>query len=392
MKIYLVEDEADNFYPLTLLRPLFEIKCGRFNFFEKINKKMGKITGVVVRDYIEKYIEKRYPNILVNWIDTRDEVCFLKANTILYEKIPHTEGVVVTQTQEKVAVFEKVKGGKINIKEVKKIFEEKDTPKEIIKASVYHYPWEIIKDIEKLIEEDIENHGIKGEILKGAVIYGESNLYFGKNSAIEAGGLIDARTGKIYIDEEVRIKGPTVIEGPCFIGRGTIVDGAKIRPGCAIGEVCRIGGEIEATIIHGYSNKHHEGFIGHSYIGEWVNLGALTTNSDLKNNYSNVRVQIKGKTIDTGLLKFGCVIGDHAKTGIGSLINTGSIIGIFANIFGGGVTPKEVPSFSWGYEDVYRLDKLLEVMKKVMKRRDKTPSPEYEELVKAVYKMEISKE
>ncbi len=387
MSIYLVEDEWENFYPLTLLRPLFEIKCGRFNFFEKLRKKI-EVTGVIVRKEFEQYVKERYSKVLVNKVEDSSKIhLFLKANVVYYE-IPEVskKAVFINEDEEVVGFAGIVKKDQIEIQDLTC----PDAERIKIKAKKYSYPWQIIKDIEELIKEDIEEKGIEGVIDEGVFIYERDNLYLGKDSKIEAGVILDARKGKIFIDEKVLIKGPTIIEGPCFIGKGTIIDGAKIRPACVIGEVCRIGGEVEASIFHGYSNKHHEGFIGHAYIGEWVNLGALTTNSDLKNNYSNVKISLKGKTIDTGMLKFGCIIGDHTKTGIGTLINTGTVIGIFANIFGGGVTPKEVPSFAWGKEEIYQFNKLIDTLKKVMKRRNKEPEDYYIEIIKKAYTKETN--
>ena len=139
-----------------------------------------------------------------------------------------------------------------------------------------------------------------------------------------------------------------------------------------IGPVCKIRGEVESSVILGYTNKAHDGFLGHAYLGRWVNLGAFTTNSDLKNNYGPVRMGSPGGPVDTGLMKVGCFLGDHVKTGIGTLLNTGTVVGAGSNIFGGGMPPTYVPPFSWGSGDdltEFRLDKFLEVASGAMGRR-----------------------
>jgi UDP-N-acetylglucosamine diphosphorylase / glucose-1-phosphate thymidylyltransferase / UDP-N-acetylgalactosamine diphosphorylase / glucosamine-1-phosphate N-acetyltransferase / galactosamine-1-phosphate N-acetyltransferase len=164
-----------------------------------------------------------------------------------------------------------------------------------------------------------------------------------------------------------------------------VIDGAMVRPGCSFGPRCRIGGEVEASLFQGYSNKHHEGFIGHAFVGEWVNLGALTTNSDLKNAYQPVQVPWQGKTIDTGRLKVGCFIGDHVKTAIGSLVNTGTRVGTFANWFEPGLTPKEIPAFAWGREARWPLGHALSNARKVMARRGANLSPAYENALRTLY-------
>src|SRR6185295_4718482 len=134
--------------------------------------------------------------------------------------------------------------------------------------------------------------------------------------------------GPVTIEEGCEVHPFTRIEGPCYVGPKTILLGAKVREGCSFGPMCRIGGEVEESIVHGYSNKYHDGFLGHAYVGEWVNLGALTTNSDLKNDYSEVKVTLDGRTqLSTGSNKVGALIGDHVKTSIGTLLNTGAYVG-----------------------------------------------------------------
>jgi UDP-N-acetylglucosamine diphosphorylase/glucosamine-1-phosphate N-acetyltransferase len=141
----------------------------------------------------------------------------------------------------------------------------------------------------------------------------------------------------------------TRIEGPCYVGRKSILLGTKCREGNSIGPVCRVGGEVEESIILGYSNKYHDGFLGHAYVGEWVNLGALTTNSDLKNDYSDVSVTLDGRNpVKTGSTKVGSLIGDHTKTSIGALFNTGAYVGAMSLIMSTGKPlPKFIPSFSY---------------------------------------------
>lgn len=204
-------------------------------------------------------------------------------------------------------------------------------------------------------------------------------------SRIWPGAVISTETGPVFLDRDSVIRPGSFVEGPCYVGAGTLIDGAKVRPGCSFGPQCRIGGEVEASLFQGYANKHHDGFIGHAFIGEWVNLGALTTNSDLKNAYQPVQVSWQGKTVDTGLLKVGCFIGDHVKTAIGSLINTGTRIGTFANWFEPGLSPKEIPAFAWGSNASWPLGHVLSNAREVMGRRGVSPSPDYEQTLRALY-------
>src|SRR5205823_12729762 len=161
---------------------------------------------------------------------------------------------------------------------------------------------------------------------------------------------------------------------PCWVGPGTHVLGAKVRAGTSLGPGCRVGGEVEASIVHGHSNKYHDGFLGHSYVGEWVNLGAGTSNSDLRNDYGEVTVVVNGRRVPTGSPKVGCFLGDHAKTGLGTLLNTGTNAGVFCNLLPSGrLLPKYVPSFaSWWngrLEDCADFDALLRTAAEVMRRR-----------------------
>jgi UDP-N-acetylglucosamine diphosphorylase/glucosamine-1-phosphate N-acetyltransferase len=187
--------------------------------------------------------------------------------------------------------------------------------------------------------------------------------------------VIDASNGPVYIDRDAEIHPFSRIEGPCYIGPKCILLGAKCREGNSIGPLCRIGGEVEESIIQGYSNKYHDGFLGHAYVGEWVNLGAMTTNSDLKNDYSAVSVVLDGRTpVSTGSTKVGSLIGDHTRTSIGTLLNTGSYVGAMTLLVATGKPlPKYIPSFTWFLEGAitkgFGKGKLYETARIAMGRR-----------------------
>ncbi|MFC1540474.1 hypothetical protein ACFL4J_00365 [Candidatus Margulisiibacteriota bacterium] len=232
------------------------------------------------------------------------------------------------------------------------------------------YLWDLIADLKEDLEEDLREmgKGIRGKVHPSAVILGRDNVLIEDGVEVEPGAVLDAR------------------QGPIYIAGGTIVKaGANLRGPLSIGPHCRINGEVVASIFHGYSNKGHYGFIGHSYVGEWVNLGAGTTNSNLKNNYGTVKVWVNGRLVDSGQRFLGCFIGDHAKTGIGTLINTGAVIGYGANVIGGRVTPKHVPDFYWSETEKYRLKDFLETAGAMMQRRGKKIRPEELERLKKIY-------
>ena len=188
-------------------------------------------------------------------------------------------------------------------------------------------------------------------------------------SVIEPHVVFDVSNGPIAIGAGVTIRAFTRLAGPAIIGPGTTLLGGSLS-GVTIGPACRVRGEVEASVLLGYDNKAHDGFLGHAYLGRWVNLGALTTNSDLKNNYGSVRLWTPDGEADTQQNKMGCFIGDHVKTAIGTMIGTGTVIGAGANVFGG-PPPRVVPPFAWGGTGTapFALDRFLETALIVMKRR-----------------------
>jgi UDP-N-acetylglucosamine diphosphorylase/glucosamine-1-phosphate N-acetyltransferase len=208
---------------------------------------------------------------------------------------------------------------------------------------------------------------------KGVFVDGDSSLVWrGKNVRVDPQVVINTRGGPVWLDEGVHVEPFTRIDGPAYIGHGTSLLGGKFTGGAAIGPGCKIGGEWEASIAQGFVNKAHAGFFGHGILGEWVNLGAMTTNSDLKNTYGTVRVDRAGASIETGLAKVGSFIADHSKTGIGTLISTGASWGVAVNYFGGNLGPKTLPSFVWGGGGrltEHQLERMLATAETAMGRR-----------------------
>ena len=210
----------------------------------------------------------------------------------------------------------------------------------------------------------------------GSHQFGEHPLLLGNGVQVEPCVVFDTSAGPIWLDDGVRVKAFTRLAGPAYVGRGSLVLGGHLEA-VTIGDGCRIRGEFAQSVCLDYVNKAHDGHIGHAYLGAWVNLGAETTNSDLKNNYGPVRLWTPEGDRDTGELKVGCFLGDHVKTGIGLLLNTGTVVGAGSNLYGALLPPKYVPPFSWGTgEDLmaYRVDKFLDVAGRAMARRKVTLS------------------
>ena len=206
----------------------------------------------------------------------------------------------------------------------------------------------------------------------GTVRIGDGTLSLGDGAVIEPGVHVDTRAGPVRLEAGVRVEGPARLTGPLFIGEDSSVLGGSVGTS-SFGPVCLVRGEVAHSVFLGFVNKAHDGYIGHALLGRWVNLGAFTTNSDLKNNYRPVHVWTPEGEKDTGLLKVGCFLGDHVKSGIGTVINTGTVIGAGSNLFGGTMPPAVVPPFSWGVgADLrdHRLAKFLATAEQAMARRD----------------------
>jgi UDP-N-acetylglucosamine diphosphorylase/glucosamine-1-phosphate N-acetyltransferase len=391
-KLFIFEDDKySNFYPLTYNRPVYELLCGIQSLKDKLIRLYPEAEVILLcRDYLADVLKRKTSFKVNNFkIKKEDQLLFLNGRILANGKLPQKinfsdKEKLFTSRDELLAFSFKGEDFKKFESEVKTLYKREEIKSIInkikpveIKADVLEYLWDLIRlnpeEIKKDFNKFYKSKDFKKGVKSSAKIYNPRDVYIGKNCQIDSFVLLDARKGPIYISEDVIIQSPARIEGPAYIGLNSILAGAKIREGTSIGPFCRIGGEVENSIFMGYSNKYHEGFLGHSYVGEWVNLGALTTNSDLKNNYSNIKVILNGKEVNTGLIKVGSMIGDHVKTGIGTLLNTGINIGWGTNLFGGGmVKEKFIPSFFWGGADgfsEYDLEKMMSTAEKVMQRR-----------------------
>ena len=258
-----------------------------------------------------------------------------------------------------------------------------ELPTTTIPCSLISYQWETLSFVGKAIQESFAifkklwNEPVPSHVFA----LNMDGILIGTSTTLAPGIVLDASKGPIIIEEQVQIMAQSFIQGPCFIGKGSIIKaGAQIYGDTVVGPYCKIGGEVENSIIHGYSNKQHQGFLGHSYLGEWVNLGAMTTTSDLKNTYGEIDAFIRGKRVNTKRKFLGSLIGDHSKTAIGTSLSTGTVIGISSSVHDiGEFPPKDIKSFSWGTKEslhnldrIYELEKACAVADTVMKRRGKS--------------------
>ena len=240
-----------------------------------------------------------------------------------------------------------------------------------LQGEIIEYPWTLLTQNPARIQTDIETLWPQHSVPDGSVLIGDGPVSLGSGAKVEPGVVFDTRHGPIRLAENTRVEGPARLTGPLFIGPESVIYGGRVGTS-SIGPVCHLHGEVSDSVFIGFSNKSHSGYIGHSLVGRWVNLGAYTTNSDLKNNYGPVRVWTPEGYIDTGQIKVGCFLGDHVKTGIGMTLNTGTVVGAGSNLFGNVMPSSKVPAFSWGSGDHlarHRLPEFLATAKQVMARR-----------------------
>lgn len=263
-------------------------------------------------------------------------------------------------------------------------------PTEMADPAFLGRPWELVEHNAAAIAADLAHArgGVRGAVHRLACLESPERIVVGEGAAIGPYAVLDAGPGPILVGRGASVAAHTVVTGPCVIGPGTQLLGGFVS-GTTFGPECRVAGEVETSVWQGYGNKRHHGFLGHSVIGEWVNLGALTTTSDLKNNYGTVRAWVDGAEVDTRSTKVGSIVGAHVKTGIGTLLPTGAVVGTGANLFGGGAfAPKQVASFAWwdGRSTVeHEFGRFLATARVAYSRRGRSLGPAHEDLLRAVF-------
>ena len=379
MNLYVFEDQRfSDFFPISSTRAVFDIRFGQSTFLERIIKIFPEHSvSLIVRDEFKELVSELHTNIAVNpdnieeglWISssviwTRESVELLSDKDTAFMK---DDKLVAANLSSSDAARWISNGGplKSELESVK--FKN-------IEVHQCNYLWDIIKFINQSISDDASE-------LKPVdrLDYPHTNLInpdkiFINSAKVMPNALINAEKGPVIIDNNAVIYGQTYIEGPAFIGTDTVIKPLTKIVGSVIGKKCKIGGEVESSVIQGYSNKVHDGHLGDSFLGEWVNLGAGTSNSNLKNNYSSVKISLNENLIDTNSLHIGCFIGDHVKTGIGTLINTGTIIGAASMISTYGFPPVNLPPFSWYFnrkKERMDFDKFVSTAQKSKSRRNK---------------------
>jgi len=390
--------------PLVYLRPEYDLRCGILTLREKILKRFPNLPVTLhCRGYLAELVKQQNPGLLINEIKGKSTL-FINGRVLMDDKLSKTlmqGGTDSIFVKENSIIAANVSGSKLEelkkrINDLYKLSDFHDLFRNEVDAKLISYPWDLVSNNREQLINDYElltreynGNKLNGTIYEGAHLLDKNNIFIDEGTKIMPGAVLDAENGPIYIGKNAKIYSNSVIIGPVFIGnKSQIRVGAKIYENTSIGEVCKVGGEVEDSIIHSYSNKQHEGFLGHAYLGSWVNLGADTNNSDLKNNYGSIKVTINDEVIDSGLQFVGLTMGDHAKSSINSMFNTGTVVGVGSNIFGSGFPPKYVPSFSWGGGETlttYNIERCLEVAKRVMARRSIQFTEIDEQLMRTVF-------
>ncbi|HAF27565.1 MAG TPA: glucose-1-phosphate thymidylyltransferase [Bacteroidales bacterium] len=370
MNYILFDDKSwDNLLPLTFTKPTCEIRAGIITLKEKWEKSLNVKLSYLTKEYLQKkyILNIDDDNILINGSIISD-----------INIIKHIQNLNINEALIKDNKILAVRLGKKDVT----IFDYKNTDKYSIKnyeddVVKITWPWDIFRLNEKIIKSDFElltKGRVSALLSKTNNVIGTENVFIEEGAKIEFATL-NASTGPIYIGKDAEIMENSVIRGPFALCDHSVVKmAAKIYGPTTVGPHSKVGGEINNSVIFGYSNKAHDGFLGNSVIGEWCNLGADTNNSNLKNNYTEVRLwnYENQRFIKTGLQFCGLIMGDHSKCAINTMFNTGTVVGVNANIFGEGFPRNFIPSFSWGGAHgftVYGIDKAFEVAEIVMERR-----------------------
>lgn len=368
--IFFDDSASDNLLPLTFTRPVAELRIGITTIREKWESELSAKISFITKDYLsEKFkLVEADDNILINGSIVPNDmlvntVCALEPDSLLFaeDKI-----IAVRLGQDKLSTF-----SIDNLDGLKKTELSKD---DFISVE---NPWDLFAMNDKVLRYDFEKitAGRKSmPISETNRVIGAENIFIEEGAKVEC-AIINAETGPVYIGKDAEVMEGSIVRGPfALCDHSALKLGAKIYGATTIGPHSKIGGEVNNSVILGYSNKAHDGFLGNSVIGEWCNLGADSNNSNLKNNYAEVRLwnYPKQRFVHTGLQFCGLIMGDHSKCGINTMFNTGTVVGVSANIYGSGFPRNYVPSFSWGgahgFVD-FSIKKAFEVAGKVMARR-----------------------
>tara|TARA_Y100000994_G_scaffold242919_2_gene240474 strand:+ start:672 stop:1886 length:1215 start_codon:yes stop_codon:yes gene_type:complete len=400
MNYIIFEDlKSNNLKPFSLNHASFEMRCGLHSNIERINNIIDSEDKLylIVRTDIEDLIREKFNNCIVN-PKLIPKGLFLNGATIWNRDLINKLELGKSYSN-KGSLIAINSINSTSLEQFHKLLE--DSIQITLDINVIHinYIWDLIFNIDDIIKHDLNNSDdfiaisnidMSNQLEKfhhSVITNNSKNIFISDGVEVGAGSVLDASDGPIVIDKYSKIDIGALIKGPIYIGQNSVINpGAKLRGNISIGPICKIGGELEDVVIQGYTNKQHDGYLGHSFLGEWINLGANTNNSDLKNNYSNIRMKIsKDLEINTLRQFLGSCIGDYTRTGISTMLNSGTVIGLGANVFGSDFQDKYIESFQWGREDKTDFQKFIETCAKMKERRNSKFSKIEIQLLKQVY-------
>tara|TARA_Y100001970_G_scaffold3812_1_gene4370 strand:+ start:3600 stop:4787 length:1188 start_codon:yes stop_codon:yes gene_type:complete len=374
MNVIIFEDSNTyNLEPFSINHASFELKCGLYSNLDRIINIFNNNDVnfyLIVRNELKELIQERFPRYTVNPINI-PEGLYLNGAVVWDDKLINK--VMKDISFSSLGNLISFKNNQVNSDGIYNMIEKKSKVTTEINSTYISYLWDCIDLFKSMINFDKIDF-LKLECINSfrnnINIVNKDNIFVDKSAIIEIGCILDASKGPIILEKNVIIESGSILKGPIFIDENSIVsNGSKLKGNNLIGPHCKVGGELTNTIFHGYSNKVHDGFLGDSYIGEWVNLGANTNNSNLKNNYSYIKFNFSNRVINTKKIFLGVMIGDFTRIGISTMINTGSYFGLGCNVFGGGFQEKYIESFSWGKDSMVKFDKLINTIKIMKDRR-----------------------
>jgi UDP-N-acetylglucosamine diphosphorylase/glucosamine-1-phosphate N-acetyltransferase len=380
----------ENLLPLTFTRPIADIRMGILTIREKWEKLLGHKSGSLT----EGYLTEKFPyaggeaGLYINGAVLPDEKLLAAIQQLgALQSLNYQGKLIAFKTEKHHLNYE-------NFEAIVKSFAPIEYKQSLL---CIEHMYDIFKLNGEALKADFDllTNGRKSQALSNTntLIGPVENIFLEEGAKVEA-SILNTTTGPVYIGRDAEIMEGCVIRGPLALEEHAALKmAAKVYGPTTLGPHCKAGGELNNVVFLGYSNKAHDGFLGNSVIGEWCNLGADTNNSNLKNNYGSVDVfnYREDKAVDTGLTFCGLVMGDHSKCGINTMFNTGTVVGVSANIFGGDFPPKFIPSFSWGgaaWLRTFSFDKSLEVAEKMMERRGLKLEDVDRKILKAVFERE----
>lgn len=400
MRVAVYEDGlVDRLEPLSLTRPVYELLCGTGPLLDSQRRAFAADeVGVSVRPGLAAAAAEARPGVPVNDVDwlTAGPVVVVNARWLPpadFAAMPPGAHVGLCGGRLAYASLTPRELCCCDLHALESCLRQWGESLPAVEAGgqMLDYPWDLVDANADRIAADAARLSPGRRVPAGLGLVGPAEaLFIDATARIDPMTVADTTRGPVIVAAGAAVKAFTRLEGPCYIGPETHLQNAQVRGGTSVGPHCRVGGEVEASIIQGYTNKYHDGFLGHSFLGEWVNFGAGTHTSDLRNDYGDVNMTINGRRMCTGRRKVGSYVGDHAKTGLGALLNTGTNAGPFASLLPSGeLLPKYVPAFarvSHGrLADVQDFDELVSTAEVVMGRRGRALTPALREVYRRLH-------